>query len=105
MVELSCLSMLIGHQAHTKLPQNDTAENLAWTYVANGVLTHNHIDDLSHVAYAVVSHSDYVVTWNMRHLANDRTVSRVNAINAVENYGKIFITTPEFFMGGIIYGK
>jgi len=71
---------------HTKLPENDTAENLAWTYVVCGVLTHNRIDDLRHVAYDVVAHCDYIVTWNMRHLANDTTVSRVNTVNAVENY-------------------
>jgi hypothetical protein len=90
---------------HTKLSRNDTAENLAWIYVIDGVLSQANIDDLSHVAYAVVSHCDYVVTWNMRHLANDKTVSRVNTVNAVENYGKIFITTPEFFTGGKVYGK
>lgn len=91
--------------AHTKLPKESTAENLAWQYVIDGVLSQSHIDDLTHVAYAVVSHCDYIVTWNMRHLANDKTVSRVNIVNAIENYGKIFITTPEFFTGGKIYGK
>ena len=90
---------------HTRLPANDMAENLAWIYVIDGVLSANHIDDLTHVAYAVVSRCDYVVTWNMRHLANDRTVGRVNAINAVENYGKIYITTPEFFIGGNTHDK
>jgi hypothetical protein len=89
----------------TRIPHNDKVENLAWTYVSEGVLSQSHIDDLLHVAYAVVSHCDYIVTWNMRHLANDKTVSRVNTVNAIENYGKIFITTPEFFTGGKIYGK
>jgi len=90
---------------HTRIPQNDVAENLAWIYVIEGVLTHNHIDDLTHVAYAVVSHCDYIITWNMRHLANERTVSRVNAVNVIENYGKIYIATPEFLTGGKIYGQ
>ena len=90
---------------HTELPQNDVAENLAWIYVIEGVLTQTHIDDLTHVAYAVVAECDYVITWNMRHLANDRTVSRVNIVNATENYGKIFIATPEFITGGKVHGK
>jgi len=90
---------------HTELPQDDVAENLAWIYVTEGVLTQTHIDDLTHVAYAVAAHCDYVITWNMRHLANDRTVSRVNIVNAIENYGKIFIATPEFITGGKIHGK
>jgi hypothetical protein len=90
--------------AHTELPENDTAEKLAWKYVAEDVLSESHIDDLRHVAYAVFSHCDYIITWNMRHLANEKTVSRVNAVNVAENYGKIYIATPEFFTGGKVYG-
>ena len=90
---------------HTKIPHNDIAENLAWIYVAEGVMSQNRLDDLTHVAYATVAGCDYIITWNMQHLANERTVSRVNAVNAVENYGKIYIATPEFITGGKIYGK
>ena len=90
---------------YTGLPENDEAEKLARIYANDGVLSQAHIDDLRHVAYAVVSRCDYIITWNMGHLANERTVSRVNAVNAVENCGKIYIATPEFFTGGKIYGK
>jgi len=90
---------------YTELQENDEAENLAWIYTIDGVLSQARFDDLKHVAYAVVARCDYVITWNMRHLAREQTVSRVNATNAVENYGKIFITTPEFITGGKVYGK
>ena len=55
----------------TRIPKNDEAENLAWIYAIEGVLSQNHIDDLTHIAYAVVSRCDYVITWNMRHIANE----------------------------------
>ena len=84
---------------HEELPDNDEAENLAWIYATDGVLSQAHIDDLRHVAYAVVSRCDYIATWNMRHLANPRTIRRVADVNALENYAKIFITTPEHFTG------
>jgi hypothetical protein len=90
---------------YVELPENVEAENLAWNYTIDGVLSQAKMEDLRHVAYAVVARCDYVVTWNMRHLANDKTVSRVNAVNAVENYGKLFITTPEFFTKGDSYGQ
>ena len=90
---------------YKKLPPDDEAENFAKKYVTEGVLSQNHIDDLIHVAYSVVSHCDYVITWNMKHLANVRTVSRINIVSGLENYGKIFIATPEFFTGGKIYEK
>ena len=90
---------------YTKVSQNDIAENLAWIYVADGVMSQNRLADLRHVAYATVFGCDYIITWNMRHLANERTVSRVNTVNTTENYGKIYIATPEFLTGGKIYGK
>ena len=90
---------------YTELPDNDEAENLAWIYTIDGVLSQAKIDDLRHVAYAVVARCDYVITWNMRHLANDKTVSRVNVVNAVERYRNIYIATPEFLTGGTVYGQ
>jgi predicted nucleic acid-binding protein len=66
----------------------------------DGVLSQANIDDLRHVAYAVVSRCDYVVSWNMRHLANARTEIRVCRVNANENYAKISIITPEHFTKG-----
>jgi len=90
---------------YTRLPKDSGAENLALIYVADGVLSRANMDDLRHVAYAVVAHCDYVITWNMGHLANERTVRRVNTVNALENHGKIFITTPEFLTGGKVYGQ
>jgi hypothetical protein len=90
---------------HTRLSENDEAENLAWIYVVDDVMSEARMEDLRHVAYAVVARCDYIITWNMRHLAREQTVSRVNAVNAVENYGKIFIATPEFLTGGKVYGQ
>jgi len=90
---------------HIELPENDEAENLAWIYVIDNVMSQARLDDLKHVVYAVVARCDYIITWNMRHLAREQTVSRVNAVNAAENYGKIFITTPEFLTGGKVYGQ
>ena len=84
---------------HTRLPINDEAEGLALIYDIEKVLTTTHIDDLTHVAYAVVSKCDCIITWNMRHLANDRTIERVNAVNEICGYGKIDIKTPKLITG------
>jgi len=98
-------TVFLEELAHTELPNNKEAENLAWIYIIDDVMSAARLDDLRHVAYAVVARCDYVITWNMRHLAREQTVRRVNAVNAVENYGKISITTPEFFTGGKVYGQ
>ena len=85
---------------YTELPENDEAENLAWNYTIDGVLSQAKMDDLRHVAYAVVARCDYVVSWNMRHLANAKTEIRVNRVNTNENYTKISIVSPEHFTKG-----
>ena len=90
---------------YTELPQNDEADNLAWIYTIDGVLSQANIDDLYHVAYAVIARCDYVVSWNMRHLANAKTEMRVNQVNAKENYTRISIVTPEHFTNGGTYAK
>ena len=90
---------------YTKLPQNEEAENLAWMYTIDGVLSQANIDDLRHVAYAVVNRCDYVVSWNMRHLANAKTEVRVNQVNAKEKFMNIVIVTPEHFTKGDTYAK
>jgi len=88
-----------------ELSENAEAENLAWIYVIDDVMSEARMDDLRHVAYAVVARCDYIITWNMRHLAREQTVSRVNAVNAVERYRNIYIATPEFLTGGKVYGQ
>ena len=92
--------LFLNSLPHTELEQNREAENLAQIYVANGVLAKKHLNDLRHVAYAVVSRCDYVVTWNMKHLANHQTFSKVKAVNTSENYGIILLEPPTFFTKG-----
>ena len=92
--------LFLGTLAHTELEHNKEAENLAKIYLAEDVLAKKHLNDLRHIAYAVVSRCDYVVTWNMRHLANHQTFSRVKAVNTAENYGTILLEPPTFFTKG-----
>ena len=92
---------LLSELSYTELPQSAEAENLARVYAANNVLGQKHTADLMHVAYAVVARCDYIVTWNMKHLAKARTMDRVNRVNGLENYANIVIVTPQHFTGEI----
>ncbi|MDR1485573.1 MAG: hypothetical protein LBT09_12210 [Planctomycetaceae bacterium] len=79
----------------TKLNESTKAEMLAKQYVFAGILNENHIDDLNHIAYAVLSDCDYIVSWNMKHLANQRTILRVHKYNSENKIPKIIIVTPK----------
>ena len=82
-----------------ELPDRNEADDLAQLYIAAGVLSQKHINDLLHVAYAVFARCNYVVSWNMRHLVRAWTIDHVNAVNLENRYPVIQIVTPEVFTG------
>jgi predicted nucleic acid-binding protein len=52
------------------LPVADEARELARAYVRRGVFSPSTLDDALHVAVAVVTRRDLLVSWNFRHLVN-----------------------------------
>lgn len=80
------------------LPYSEESHRLAWKYVLDGVLTDNHIDDLTHVAYATVHKCDMIVSWNRKHIAKPIKVQKLNACNIKNNYSMIAIYTPQEFL-------
>ena len=70
-------------------------KELADAYLDNKVLPPKAIYDAQHVAFATVNELDYVVSWNLRHIANVRRQEKVNAINRLNGYNKdIQLITP-----------
>ena len=53
-------------------------------------------NDAVHLAYAVVFEMDYLVTWNMRHLANSLTMRRITEFNTARTLHVPLIVTPEY---------
>ncbi|MBQ7264365.1 MAG: PIN domain-containing protein [Synergistaceae bacterium] len=86
---------------HTFLPRSEEAEALADAYVREGVLTSRHRDDLMHIALAVVSGCDIIVSWNFKHMVHVRTIQSVRAVNAQEGWFKsIDIVSPTMMLKG-----
>ncbi|GHT41367.1 hypothetical protein FACS189443_3050 [Planctomycetales bacterium] len=84
---------------YTLLTDSDEADDLAEHYVQDGVLSDKHKDDLAHIAYSVLAKCDFIVSWNMKHFVNPKTIMRVNAVNEKYGYPKVMITTPVLFLG------
>lgn len=95
----SQLQSIIERYGVSRLPFNQNALDLAELYVREGVLSPNHIRDLTHIAYAVVGRCDYIVSWNMKHFVKARTISRVHVVNMANNYCSPFIVTPVVILG------
>lgn len=70
-------------------------ERLAAMYVAEGIIPAEYEADALHAAYAAVSGIEVLVTLNLKHLANEWTSRRLNAVNLREGYPLVSIRTPE----------
>ena len=82
------------------LQETDEINNLAEAYVNNGVLTKKSIDDCLHIAYAVVTNCDIIISWNFKHLVNYRTINKVKVVNAINHYKEISIISPTMLLEG-----
>lgn len=76
------------------LAVGEESRRLAREYVRRGVFSPATIDDALHVATAVTSRRDIVVSWNFRHLVNRRRRALINEFNIQLGYPTIEIVSP-----------
>lgn len=67
---------------------------LARAYVDADIIPVRYIDDALHIAVAVVSGMDFVVSWNFKHMVKVKTRRMVNLINATMDYPPVEIISP-----------
>ena len=78
----------------TILPVHEEARELARNYMSRGVFSAGMVEDALHVAIAVVSRCEMIVSWNFRHLVNRRRRALVNESNVLMDYPPIEILAP-----------
>ena len=85
---------------YIELSKNDDIEILVKAYLDNDVLNEKSIDDLTHIAIAVLNDVDFIVSWNFNHFVNIKTIKAVNLVNASLNYKIVEIIPPSMIVGG-----
>ena len=70
------------------------ADMLAERYVKAGVLTLNHLTDCRHIALASLASVDVLVSWNTKHIVNDKRIRRFNDVSIGFGCDAIKILTP-----------
>lgn len=73
--------------APVEIEVGDGIEELAEMYIKFGVVPPKKRDDARHVAIATTAHMNILVSWNHRHLANDRKKQLFNAVNRLAGPG------------------
>ncbi|MDZ4860147.1 MAG: PIN domain-containing protein [Candidatus Hydrogenedentes bacterium] len=64
-------------------------------YLARGIVGPASSVDAHHVALAVVSRADMIVSWNFRHIVHFEKIQGFNSVNIAEGYPQIAIYSPK----------
>ncbi len=72
----------------------DEMRQLAQGYVEAGIFSELMFNDALHVAAAVLSRQDVLLSWNFKHLVNRRRRAMVNELNMVRMLPTIEIVAP-----------
>lgn len=73
----------------------DEIGRLVSCYTEEKIAPAEFVVDLRHAAAATVGGADVLVSLNLKHLANEWTERKINAVNLREGYRLISIRTPE----------
>jgi len=83
-----------------QLKTSNEAITLARRLLETGAVPAHAEEDALHVAIAVVNGIDYLVTWNMRHIANATMRHRIDDCCRTAGYDPTVICTPAALMEG-----
>jgi len=88
-----------------RVAETQEATDLAKHYLESGVLAPEHYGDLLHVAIATANQCKLLVSWNFKHMVNDQTMDRVNAVHLVTEYDPIRLVSPSTLLGELGYER
>ena len=85
------------------VPVTDEVQELGKKIIAQNVLPPISVNDSLHIAAAIIAGCDYVVSWNMKHMANVRTNKGIRHITLDEGRKEIMLVPPSMLLseGGI----
>jgi hypothetical protein len=86
----------INRLAPIALQPTEASEQLAEAYLSAGVIPARKRKDARHVSIATVAGLPLVVSWNHRHLANERKKALFNAVNRLAGYEQVLLIHTPF---------
>jgi predicted nucleic acid-binding protein len=84
-------ALLAGMAIH---PVTDEMRQVARRYIDGGAFSESMYNDALHVAAAVLTGQDVLLSWNFKHLVNRRRRAQVNEINTLAGLPTMEIVAP-----------
>jgi predicted nucleic acid-binding protein len=75
-------------------------DDLAQEFIKLGILKEKSIDDCIHIATALLLKCDIIISWNFKHIVNDKTIEGVKTISQTKKLDSIKIYCPSILIGG-----
>jgi hypothetical protein len=88
---LQLITLVDGVTVH---PVTDMMRSLAKSYIHSDIFTEVMYNDAVHVAAAVLTRQDVLLSWNFRHLVNRRRRAEINEVNVSLGLPTIDIVAP-----------
>jgi len=87
------------------LQLNDEITGLAQKIISERIIPEKYAEDSIHIAIAAIHKTDYLLTWNCRHIANAEIRKNISEICTRFGYDIPTICTPQELMGELICGE
>ena len=85
---------------YTLVDSDEKSIDIATKMVDLNILKQKNILDCQHIANAIISGCDAIVSWNFRHIVNHKTMMGVKAITALEGCADLLIYAPSVLIEG-----
>ena len=85
---------------YTLIETDERTTAIAQRFIDLGILKPKNFEDYQHIAAAIISECDVIVSWNFKNIVNHKTIMGVKAITALEGFDDILIYTPSVLAGG-----
>jgi predicted nucleic acid-binding protein len=79
---------------YSHIEVTDEIMQIAEKFIDFGILKEKSFDDCQHIAAAIVTSCDVIVSWNFRHIVNHKTINGVKVISTLTGYRDLAIYTP-----------
>ena len=92
--------LLLSHLSEIKyriVDVNEKAIEFAEHIIDFGILKKKSFDDCQHIAAAIISNCDFIISWNFKHIVNVETIKGLRVLTTMEGYKDIAIYSPEAF--------
>jgi predicted nucleic acid-binding protein len=94
------LNEYLNEIQYTLVEVSERTVGIASRFVDLGFLREKSFDDCQHIAAAIISGCNAIVSWNFKHIVNQKTMKGVKIITAMEGYSDLLIYTPSSLMKG-----